>query len=344
MTADQEQQSVSPSAQGGTDQVEPIRVLFFAGSGRSGTTVINNILGQMEGVFAAGELRYLWQRGIVEDRLCGCGVPFARCPVWSAVLADAFTDRPAIKPSEIGARLLSRLRMARVPMMLGRRLIGRGAVPRHPDDALIGELYRALVVHSGQRIIVDSSKLPPYGLLLSGLPGVELYVLHVVRDARATAFSWRRPKRALDFGDDQLMPQQQPWKSSLLWLFWNAMTAMLWRADGRYLRVRYEDFVHHPQATMSQIAKMVGLDPALLPFETSTSVLLKPTHSVAGNPDRHRSGSIELASDNEWLTAMPTGQRALVTALTAPALVAFGYPLIPKSPGHLSGEANGKRA
>ena len=344
MTADREPRSAPATHPGGTDPVEPIRVLFFAGSGRSGTTVINNILGQMDGVFAAGELRYLWQRGIVEDRLCGCGVPFARCPVWSAVLADAFTARPAIKPGEIGARLLSRLRMARVPLMLGRRLIGRRAVPRHPDDVLIGEMYRALLAHTGQRIIVDSSKLPPYGLLLSGLPGVELYVLHVVRDARATAFSWRRPKRALDFGDDQLMPQQQPWKSSLLWLFWNAMTVMLWRGDGRYLRVRYEDFVRHPKATMSQVAEMIGLDPALLPFETSTSVLLKPTHSVAGNPDRHRSGSIELASDNEWLTAMPARQRALVTALTAPALVAFGYRLIPEGLGYQPGGPNGKSA
>lgn len=334
MTTDRRPRSVPSSTLGRSDPVEPLRVLFFAGSGRSGTTVINSILGQMDGVFAAGELRYLWQRGMVEDRLCGCGVPFAKCPVWSAVLARAFTGHTAINPSEIAQRLLSRLRMARVPMMLWRCMLGRRPVAWHPDDALIGGVYRALVAHTGQHLIVDSSKLPPYGLLLSTLPGVELYVLHVVRDARATAFSWRRPKRALDFGDDQLMPQQQPWKSSLLWLFWNTLTAMLWRrADGRYLRVRYEDFVRDPKATMSQVAAMVGLDPALLPFETPTSVRLQPTHSVAGNPDRHRTGSVELASDSEWLTAMPAGQRALVTALTAPALVGFGYRLAPKGAG-----------
>lgn len=347
MTEDHAPHPVPASPLAGSDPGEPLRVLFFAGSGRSGTTVINNILGQMEGVFAAGELRYIWQRGMVEDRLCGCGVPFASCPVWSAVVARAFTGRPGINPGKIGQRLLSRLRMARVPLMLGRRMLGRPAVAWHPDDVLIGELYRALLVQTGQRLIVDSSKLPPYGLLLSAIPGVELYVLHVVRDARATAFSWRRPKRQLDFGDDQLMPQQQPWKSSLLWLFWNALTSMLWRhAGGQYLRVRYEDFVRDPKATMTQVAAMVGLDPALLPFETTTSVRLQPTHSVAGNPDRHRSGSVKLLPDAEWLTAMPAGQRALVTALTAPALVGFGYPLLPKASGsnNLHGRANGKTA
>jgi hypothetical protein len=352
MTTDHGPRSVQSSTTGGSDHAEPVRVLFFAGSGRSGTTVINSILGQMDGVFAAGELRYLWQRGMLENRLCGCGVPFAECPVWSAVLGRAFSGLPgidpaAVDPGEIAQRLLSRLRMARVPMMLCRRMLGRRAVAWHPDDLLIGEVYRALSAETGQRIIVDSSKLPPYGLLLSALPGVELYVLHIVRDARATAFSWRRPKRALDFGDGQLMPQQQPWKSSLLWLVWNGLTAMLWRrAEGRYLRVRYEDFVRDPKATMSQVAVMVGLDPALLPFETATTVRLQPTHSVAGNPDRHRHGSIELASDNEWLTAMPAGQRALVTALTAPALVGFGYRLAPKGLGwnNLPGRTDGKTA
>lgn len=334
MTSDHGPRAVPSSLVGGGLPVEPLRVLYFAGSGRSGTTVINSILGQMDGVFAAGELRYLWQRGMVEDRLCGCGVRFRECPVWRAVLACAFAGHPAIDPSEIAQHLMSRLRIARVPVMLGRRMLGRQPIPRHPDDAVIGEVYRALLAHTGGRIIVDSSKLPPYGLLLSSLPGVQLYVLHVVRDPRATAFSWRRPKRQLDFGDDQLMPQQQPWKSSLLWLFWNCLTAMLWRpADGRYLRVRYEDFIRDPKATMSQVATMVGLDPALLPFETPTSVRLQPTHSVAGNPDRHRTGSVELASDSEWLTAMPAGQRALVTALTAPALVGFGYRLAPKGAG-----------
>ena len=46
-------------------------VLYIAGTGRSGSTVLANILGEVDGVFAAGEVRYLWQRGLKEGRLCG---------------------------------------------------------------------------------------------------------------------------------------------------------------------------------------------------------------------------------------------------------------------------------
>ena len=61
----------------------PTVVLYIAGTGRSGSTLLASILGEVEGVFAAGEVRYLWQRGLAERRLCGCGVPVRDCPVWT---------------------------------------------------------------------------------------------------------------------------------------------------------------------------------------------------------------------------------------------------------------------
>ena len=96
---------------------------------------------------------------------------------------------------------------------------------------------------------MDSSKLPPYGVLLAGLPGIELRVLHVVRDPRAAAFSWRR-RRALDTGDDRLMTRHPVWKAALLWSVWNAATIRLW-GRGDYLRVRYEDLVGDPAAVIA---------------------------------------------------------------------------------------------
>ena len=227
----------------------PVRVLYFAGSGRSGTTVMNSILGQVEGVFAAGELRYLWHRGVVRDHRCGCGLPFSGCPVWTGVMKDLGMAHPRLDAQGIGDRLLRRLRIARVPLILGRRALGRPPVPPHPDDAAIAALYRSIATRTDATVIVDSSKLPPYGLLVSGLPDVELYVLHVVRDPRATAFSWRRQKKTLDTGEDGALMARLPiWKSSALWLLWNSLTAMWWRGRAdRYLQVRYEEFADRPR-------------------------------------------------------------------------------------------------
>lgn len=313
---------------------DDVHVLYLAGSGRSGSTVVTTLLGQLPGFFAAGELRYLWSRGVQEDHVCGCGEPFGACPVWTAVMAR--TDpRGRGDAAGIGRRLLQRLRVLRVPLMLGRRALGRPAVPRHPDDEVIASLYRALADATGARVIVDSSKLPPYGLLLSRLPGVQVHVLHVVRDPRATAFSWMRSKASRDRDDETLMPRQRPVKSSLLWLLWNLLTALAWRAgDARVSRFRYEDFVRSPREVLTPVLRSLGADPSDLPFLDEHTVRLAPTHAVAGNPNRRDSGAVRLRPDLEWQNAMRTRDRLLVTALTCPGLLRFGYPVGARTPPH----------
>lgn len=63
------------------------RVLLISGYSRSGSTLLARILGEMDGLTAPDELRYLWRRGLFEDRLCDCGQPFNSCSFWQQVLS-----------------------------------------------------------------------------------------------------------------------------------------------------------------------------------------------------------------------------------------------------------------
>ena len=62
------------------------KVLSIVGPGRSGTTILASVLGEADGFMSVGELRWLWRRGLLERRSCGCGVPPAECPVWSGIV------------------------------------------------------------------------------------------------------------------------------------------------------------------------------------------------------------------------------------------------------------------
>ena len=61
------------------------RVLYLGGFGRSGTTLVERLLGELPGVCALGEVVHLWQRDIRDDERCGCGVRFSACPFWQSV-------------------------------------------------------------------------------------------------------------------------------------------------------------------------------------------------------------------------------------------------------------------
>lgn len=310
-------------------------MVFVAGTGRSGTTMISNVIGQLPGCLSVGEARYAWGRGMAQDQLCGCGQPFHSCPLWTSVLDAVRQDHPGfdsqLDPARIAERIDARLRVRLVPTMAIRRLTRRPTVTPHPDDELIVALYRALAHRPGVTHVVDSSKLPPYAILLAAQPGIDVQVVHVVRDPRATAFSWKRKKATRDANDRSTMPQLESWRSSAIWLLWNAMVQLWWPRERRVL-VRYEDFAADPARELSRVAAQVGLSVPDGLIE-GNHVRMGPTHSVAGNPDRLDAGAITLRNDDEWVRAMPRPQRLFVTVLTLPGLRWFGYRFSPSRLG-----------
>lgn len=303
------------------------KVLYIAGSGRSGSTILDNILGELDGFVSAGEVRFLWERGMRDDRTCACGEPFSTCPFWGDVLTRAFGGRDGVDPARMIALLGQGTRARQIPKMLGssaRRkafVDGLGELPEQ-----LAALYPAIAEVGGARVIVDSSKLPTYGMVLDQVPGIDMRVVHLIRDPRATAYSWRRKKSLPDKRGGGFMQQQGPLKASALWTMWNTAAGSFWHGTPeRYLRVRYEDFIRAPRATVERIEAFVGEEVVGSPFVSDTEVQLSPSHSVAGNPSRFTTGTVTLRPDDEWQTKMRGTDRALVTAVTWPLLLRHHY-------------------
>jgi Sulfotransferase family len=303
-----------------------VKVLYIAGSGRSGSTILDRILGQLDGFFSVGELCNLWDRGLLAHRRCGCGVPVDECATWREILANGFGRQlDEADASHLVALRQHWVRVRHIPRVLAAR--GR---PDSGDELLmtLDRLYRAVQECTGCRVVVDSSKAPLYAEVLARIPSIDLRVVHLVRDPRATAYSWLRAKPLPDFGDERAMQQLQPLKSSSLWLLWQVMSELLGdRLPGRYLCMRYEDFVSDPQAAVRQVIALAGEDPAGSPFVSTAGVRLRVTHSVSGNPNRFQTGPVELRPDSEWRHGLRTAHRALVTAVTWPLLLRYGYPI-----------------
>ncbi len=298
----------------------PVRVLYVAGSGRSGTTLVDSVLGQQPGVWSGGEIRYLWERGVIADRLCGCGVPFSECPAWSGVLQrlDGTVD-----PEEMISAEHATSRIRGLPRLCWRKWRKRPLA----DGALtsLGNVYHA-IQELTDATIVDSSKLPTYAAILDDNPGVDVAIVHVVRDPRATAYSWGRTKVLRDFGDERTMQRLPSWKAATLWLVWHSTTELLW--GRKALRLRYEDFVAAPVTQTARIAAFADLQFDQAAFRPGPEVHLDPTHSVAGNPSRHQNGWVLVRQDDEWMTELSGRNFLIVTLITWPLLLAYRYPLL----------------
>src|SRR5438067_145989 len=67
-----------------------VKVVYIAGCGRSGSTLLDRILGEAPGFVPGGELRNVWSWGVTPTARCGCGVGFQECSFWRAVYDEAY--------------------------------------------------------------------------------------------------------------------------------------------------------------------------------------------------------------------------------------------------------------
>lgn len=302
-----------------------LKVLYVTGFGRSGTTILDNILGQLDGVFAAGELNYIWDRSLEQNRLCACGEAFADCPVWQRVMAALGADHKS------DTVRLVHLRESLNPRRSVMSKLGVTSLGGSPDvveyAAAMERIYRAVADATDSRIVVDSSKSPALGHLLDVMPSIDPYVVHLVRDPRAVASSWLKTKIYDPSGDEPMyMSRHPPARSAKLWLVWNLTAEMIWaRRTGRYLRVRYEDFAERPRETLEQVVRLVLDEVPPLPFVGDSQVDLTRSHSMAGNPSRFETGTVTIRRDDTWQEQLPRSTRRLVTMLTWPLARRYGY-------------------
>ncbi len=313
----------------GTPAVQGQRLLFMAGAGRSGSTLMERVVGRLPGVVVLGEARYVWDRGVLANQRCGCGEDFADCPFWAQVGEQAFGGWSRETARDMVAWRQRRDRARRIPDLMWERR-SPGSIPGAEDYALAYEqLYRAAADVAGVPWVTDSSKhvSMPYVLGLSS--GLDLRVLQLVRDPRGVAYSWGKAVVRPEITDEvALMPQYRPSEVARTWVIHNAALAPLRALAVPILRVRYEDFVAAPLRVLRRVAAFMDLSvPSDLEAQLrGGGIELARDHSVAGNPMRFRSGRVALRSDDQWIGALPARDRRMITAMTTPLLQRYGYP------------------
>lgn len=310
-----------------------MKVIYIVGKGRSGSTLLDVALNSIPGFFSTGEIWRRWGGAVFEDYICGCGKTVENCVVWSDVFSQSLrltgTRFHEVVTSEIVLEWEKHTeRWHKVPHLLARKT---GAVE---SDSVVAKLkyfktavYRELGKKLGADVVVDSSKIPfllgPLGLL-SDIDG---FIVHLVRDSRAVAYSWRRTKMFLP-DDTMPMPTFGPAYSSISWNARNLLSEYVGRRHrDRYLRVRYEDFVVSPRETLESIVRLAGGGQRKLPVEAERTLMIEPNHTIWGNKSRFHTGRTPLRRDTAWRDQMSRSEFLLVTSLTAPLLRRYGYEL-----------------
>lgn len=313
------------------DPAARIKLLILAGVGRSGSTLFDRLVGQLPGHVSVGELsEALWERDLQWDWPCGCGKKFSGCEFWSEVGERAFGGWNTLDAVEIADLQRAVDKTKKTPMLLAPSLVPGFRPKLHRYLDLLTKVYAAVREVTGAQVIVDSSKAPSLPYALRHADSIDLTVAHIVRDPRGVAYSWtKRKKNRGELVDrvPEYMPTWTPSTAARRWVTVNAMIAALPRLGVRVVRLRYEDLVSDPGATIARVANALceDVDVNDLGFIRPGEVALRPGHLSYGNPNRFDVGWVPLRLDEAWRTELPQVSRKRVERITAPLRRVYGY-------------------
>lgn len=314
-------------------------VVYIAGSGRSGSTLLERLLGQQPGCVNIGELIELFRKVSISGERCGCGEPFEQCPFWHRVGQRAFGGWDAETMQQVAALQRQVGRQRHFPKLVAPRTSGVLSTALTTLGSRYARLYEAVREVSGASVVVDASKWPAHGLALARSGAVDLRVVHLVRDVRGVAYSWAKSgvarPQALDAGGTATMATHQVSRTVARWSAFQLECEALARVARHSTRIRYEDLVRDAHTTLVRTFQRIGLSEQAAGVRgvEDRHVHLGASHGLAGNPSRFTSGPIELRLDEAWRAGMPRRDRRAVTALAAPLLLGYGYL------GHRRGDA-----
>lgn len=299
--------------------------LYIMGSGRSGSTILDILLGNSSQIESVGELAFALSRANQEN--CSCGRSLSDCEFWLRV-RRAF-EAKGMKWSDTSKLLDRGLGGLWRVWRAGRTntaMIHRADTARALADAIT---HTAVKPH-----LLDSGKGPTHALLLlKYLP--ESRVVHLVRDPREVlqSFVWR-VQTGSNLNSRQLLAAKVSGPMFLAW------TAMKWTIanticdriaksyPNRVLLIRFEDLCTQPEAELEKIARAFNLDAAELVALGSRAARQEPLevgHNISGNHLRH-AGIVRLGrGGGRRDIKMPSWLQRVVRAICGPLMLRYGY-------------------
>jgi len=284
-------------------------VLYVAGSGHSGSTLLALLLDSHPEIACIGETAVkpkIRRRGATADAACSCGALLSACPFWQDVfartaalgerfghdrwpndyrfehpLAQRFLNRIASTPG--GRRRLA---------WAGRHLPVYRQRVRRIDDANVA-LMEAVLAARGARVFGDTSKRSPRLVHLLQIPRFEVRILHLVRDVRGYAASAKRRG-------------ESPLDAARTWRRDQVTVRSIAEAHPGvpYYRLEYERLCADPNAALQEVWRFAGVRPHQVGDSVDAA-----QHHVLGNAMR-MGGAMRIRLDQSWMQRLdPTEVR-----------------------------------
>jgi hypothetical protein len=310
-----------------------INLVYVASIGRSGTTLLESMLGAHPSLETTGEL-HLWPHEIMMGGVqrCGSGEYVQNCPFWTEMrsrvdpLRQAAPQLHFFREQHNGGKTLRPTRLWEFGTNRLHKKTNSQVRQYGENNEAIFRTFADLVDETtGRRPmwIVDASK-DPYRLLWLQRSGLfNIKVIHMVKNPRGYIYSAIKHWLKVDDPLRALKRHYYTSRQALAWVIQNRLISAVaehYLSSDNYLLLQYEDLASSPEETFAAVCEMIGVTHA----PEAVHNFREGSHfTIAGNPMRYENRGIIL--DETWKRRLPSSSRCLSDLVTSTSMEKYGY-------------------
>ena len=273
------------------------KVIYIASDCRSGSTLLDLLLGNHDKITSVGELWRLEEclnNPKSHCHICMCGKSIKECPFWEKVEYMLGVPLGKIK-TKCHEKLIDR-RLEQVIMLLNHKLFIFCSYFlnsfKHDMECAVNmfRLYDAISKVNKTPFIVDSSKVAYYFRLLYLLQPEKVKIIFLYRDGRGVTYSKMR---------EEGMKLEKAAKG---WVKSNRMMEImkLGIPKNKIFTIKYEDLCKQPSKVLEKICHFIGIG-----FQKKMTRLDKcGKHIIGGNPMKFKKEDDRIILDESWKYSM----------------------------------------
>ena len=252
-------------------KTKPYSVLYIAGYGHSGTTILDLVFGSTQDAISCGELTHFTRQGFFEE-YCSCHNQIKDCSFWKAVFENWQREMPCT--FEEYMRLRNRYEGNKNFFKTAFNYLFPGKKFKlfsQCTELFYDEIHRA----SGKKVIVDSSKGSSRIFLLASFAPVS--VIHVCRNFRGVLNSEQKDVKVdLENGIEAASPPKRFSRVLRDWVITNA-TCTVARLIFSGKKLHFKQWIQNPKSLVKYHTSLPDN------FEKQA---FKAPHMIAGNAIR----------------------------------------------------------
>ncbi len=164
------------------------KVIYILGCGRSGTTILDILLGNHSGFFSVGELNnffYAWST----KSFCSCGSRVTSCEIWKNIGKNFYNSGSKYDPIKMNDYQFN---MEKNRYIL-KQVMGLHSKANYSKYKLFTyNIFKELQEISHCKTTIDSSKSAGRAIALLKNEKLDVKVIHMVRDPRGVYYSFQK--------------------------------------------------------------------------------------------------------------------------------------------------------